>query len=147
MARESWLPRIRNAATATPAQQIVILRGLKNELVGHPPKKEVAVASGVLDTIVRLTVNKATARNSDGKSHDHTFASRPLTEEEMVRLQGLQIVASISLGRIPRPPRPSIRTLLLIALQEDRPFLLPYNPPPPCQPSCRTSARRATRRS
>ena len=97
MARPSWLAQIRNATN--PTEQVVALRALKNELVGHPLKKEMAVALGALEPIAHLSSNKAANRN-DGKSHDHTFAHRPLVEEEMVRLQGLQVLASIALGRI-----------------------------------------------
>jgi hypothetical protein len=101
MARRSWLSQIRNAAS--PADQVVALRALKNDLVGHPLKKEMAVTQGVLDPIVHLSFNK-TVNRSDGKAHDHTFAHRPLMEEEMVRLQGLQVLASIALGRILTSP-------------------------------------------
>jgi len=90
-----WDARIRNART-TP-DQIDALRALKNEIIGHPLKKKVLVAQGVLDPLVRLCYNRTTNRQ-DGKSHDHTFASRPLAEEEVVRLQGLQAVASFALG-------------------------------------------------
>jgi len=75
----------------------VILKALKNELIGHPLKKQTAVATGILDLIARLALNKAVTRN-DGKSHDHSFAARPLTEEEKVRLYGLQVIASVSLS-------------------------------------------------
>lgn len=73
------------------------LKALKNEIVGHPLKKELAITQGVLEPVVRLTFNKAGSRQ-DGKSHDHSFASRPLLEEEQLRLQGLQVVASVALG-------------------------------------------------
>ena len=97
MARQPWVAQIWNART--PAEQIVSLKALKNEIVGHPLKKELVIAQGVLDPVVRLTMNKAGNRQ-DGKSHDHTFASRPLVEEEHLRLQGLQVVASIALGTL-----------------------------------------------
>jgi len=95
MARQAWISQIRNAKTA--AEQISILRTLKNEIIGHPLKKELVVTLGILDHVVRLASNKAVNRQ-DGKSHDHSFASKPLVEEEMVRLQGLQVIASIALG-------------------------------------------------
>lgn len=97
MARPSWIEQIRYATT--PAEQALALRGLKNDLVGHPLKKEMAVALGVLDPIVHLISNRSTGRG-DSKTHDHTFAQRPLTEAELVRLQGLQVLASIALGMI-----------------------------------------------
>lgn len=95
MARQSWVAQIRNARS--PAEQITALRILKNEIVGHPLKKELAIHLGVLDPVIRLTFSKSSSRQ-DGKGHDHTFASRALSEEEMVRLQGLQVLASIALG-------------------------------------------------
>ncbi|KAH7370560.1 armadillo-type protein [Rhexocercosporidium sp. MPI-PUGE-AT-0058] len=98
MARQPWVAQIRNART--PAEQIVTLKALKNEIVGHPLKKEMAITQGVLEPVVRLTFNKAGSRQ-DGKSHDYTFASRPLVEEEQLRLQGLQVVASVALGGPP----------------------------------------------
>ena len=101
MARQPWVAQIRNART--PAEQILTLKALKNEIVGHPLKKELAITQGVLEAVVRLTFNKAGSRQ-DGKSHDHSFASRPLLEEEQLRLQGLQVVASVALGNGYLPP-------------------------------------------
>jgi hypothetical protein len=98
MARQPWVAQIRNARNT--AEQIVALRALKNEIVGHPVKKEAVVTQGILDPLVRLTLNKLGNRQ-DGKSHDHSFASRPLGEEEMVRLQGLQAIASLAHGMNP----------------------------------------------
>ena len=98
MARQPWLAQIRSSRNA--AEQVVALRAIKNEIVGHPLKKELVIALGVLDPIVRLVFNKDISRQ-DGKSHDHSFAARALNEEEIVRLQGLQVVASIALGEKP----------------------------------------------
>ena len=96
MARPSWIEQIRRAIA--PADQVVALRGLKNDLVGQPLKKELAVAMGVLDPIVHLSSNKSMSRN-ESKAHEHLFLHRQLAEGEMVRLQGLQVLASIALGR------------------------------------------------
>jgi hypothetical protein len=90
------MTQIRNARTA--ADQIAALRALKNDIVGHPLRKENAVALGILEPVTRLTFNKVGSRN-DGKAHDHSFAARPLSEDEAVRLQGLQILASIAMGK------------------------------------------------
>ena len=95
MSRLPWVAQIRNARNSS--EQIAILRALKNELIGHPLKKETVVAQGILDPIVRLSFNTRSSRN-DGKSHDHTFAARPLNEEETVRLQGLHVISSVALG-------------------------------------------------
>lgn len=96
MARQPWVAQIRNARNLT--EQIAALRVLKNEIVGHPLKKELAVHLGVLDPVIRLTFSRTTSRQ-DGKGHDHSFASRALSEDEIVRLQGLQVLASIALGK------------------------------------------------
>ncbi|PMD38916.1 armadillo repeat protein-like protein [Hyaloscypha variabilis F] len=101
MARLPWVVQIRNSRNT--GEQIEVLRALKNEIVGHPPQKELVVTSGVLEPIIRLTFNKNIARQ-DGKSHDHSFASKPLSEEEVVRLQCLQVIASIALGGPPFLP-------------------------------------------
>lgn len=95
MARPSWIEQIRHAAT--PAKQVVALRGLKNDIVGHPLKKEMVVAEGVLDPIVHLSMNRQTGK-TETKTHDQAFLHRQLADWEMVRLQCLQILSSIALG-------------------------------------------------
>lgn len=98
MAKQPWIStaaQIRHARNS--AEQIGALRALKNEIIGHPLRKELAVKQGVLDPVVRLVFNKS-ASIQNGKAHDHTFAPRSLAEEEMVRLQGLQVLASVALG-------------------------------------------------
>ncbi|KAG0647989.1 hypothetical protein D0Z07_6018, partial [Hyphodiscus hymeniophilus] len=96
MSRLSWIAQIRNARNT--AEQIAILRALKNELIGHPLKKETAVAQGILDPIVRLSSNTRCSKN-DGKSHDHSFTTRPLNEEETISL------ASSVISRVCREER------------------------------------------
>lgn len=95
MAKQPWVSQIRNSRNR--AEQIVVLRALKNELIGHPLNKEIAVTLGVLDPIVRLSFNRTPIR-PDGKSHDHSLAAGPLSEEDMARLQGLHVISSIALG-------------------------------------------------
>jgi hypothetical protein len=96
MTKTPWTVQIRNARSSS--EQIVVLRALRNEIIGHPLKKELAVHQGVLDPIVRLILNKSSI-NQNGKAHDHGFAPRALVEEEMVRLLGIQVVASVALGK------------------------------------------------
>lgn len=96
MARQLWTLQLRSARDIT--EQIAALRAIKNEVVGHPLKKEIAVTQGILEPVVRLTTSKLGNRQDD-KAHDHSFASRPLVDEETVRLQGLHIIASIALGK------------------------------------------------
>ncbi len=95
MSRQSWVAQLRNARSA--GEQIGVLKALKNEILGHAIKKELAVVQGVLDPLARLSFNKAGARQ-DSKSHDHSFVSRPLDEDETIRLQGLIILGSIAAG-------------------------------------------------
>ena len=97
MSRLSWVAQIRNARNS--AEQITILRALKNELIGHPLKKDTVARQGILDPIVRLSFNTRSNKN-DGKSHDHSFVTRSLNEEETVRIQGLHVISSIALGGI-----------------------------------------------
>ncbi|RFU26130.1 hypothetical protein B7463_g10212, partial [Scytalidium lignicola] len=95
MAKQAWPQQLRNSKSQI--EQIVALRAIKNEIIGHSAKKEMVVSLGVLDSIARMSCNRTVSREN-GKAHDYTFASRPLTEEESVRLQGLHIIASIALG-------------------------------------------------
>jgi len=97
MAKQLWAAQLRNSRSSE--EQITVLKNIKNEIVGHPLKKESAVRQGILDLVVRLIYNKS-GWSKDTKAHDHTFAPRPLNEEELVRLQGLQVLASIALGEV-----------------------------------------------
>jgi len=94
MARQSWSSQLRNAQTY--AEQAAVLRVVKNEVIGHTTKKEAIITSGDLEAVVRLTSNKSSSRG-EGKAQDHT--PRPLEQEEAVRLQCLQILASIAQGQ------------------------------------------------
>ncbi|KAI9647452.1 hypothetical protein NHQ30_003837 [Ciborinia camelliae] len=96
LATPRWPHLIRNARTTS--EQIANLRALKNEIVGHTPKKEMAVTMGLVEPVVRLSFNKSSSRTQDGKAHDHSYAIRPLEEEEMVRLQALQVLGSLAYG-------------------------------------------------
>ncbi|CAD6441369.1 3577dabc-5bcd-4574-8dd2-44c31b6cd35e [Sclerotinia trifoliorum] len=96
LATQRWPALIRNARTTT--EQIANLRALKNEIVGHAPKKEMAVTMGLVEPVVRISFNKFNSRNQDWKAHDHSYAIRPLEEEEMVRLQALQVLGSLAYG-------------------------------------------------
>lgn len=96
LATQRWPLLIRNAKTTS--EQIANLRALKNEIVGYAPKKEMAVTMGLVEPVVRLSSNKSSSRTQDGKAHDHSFSIRPLEEEEMVRLQALQVLGSLAYG-------------------------------------------------
>lgn len=96
LATPSWPLLIQNARTTS--EQITKLRALKNEIVGHAAKKEEAVTTGLVEPVVRMSFNKSSTRKQDGKAHDHSYAIRPSDEEDMVRLQALQILGSLAFG-------------------------------------------------
>ncbi|KAF4594875.1 armadillo repeat protein [Ophiocordyceps camponoti-floridani] len=78
------------------AEQAAALRLLKDQVVGHIQKKEAWVALGVLDPIVSTLSNSSSRFN--GKDARSQLATRPLSEEETVRLQALQLIASFACG-------------------------------------------------
>lgn len=80
-------------------EHTVVLRSLKNEIVGHLQRKEKWVESGVLDPVVRILENSRSPARTNGKDNrSHASLSVALTEEELVRLQALQILASLANG-------------------------------------------------
>lgn len=96
LATERWPLLIRNARTTS--EQIDNLKALKNEIVGHAPKKEMVVTMGLVEPVVRISFNKSSSKSHHGKAHDHRYAIRPLDEEEMVRLEALQVLGSLAYG-------------------------------------------------
>ncbi|TGO60714.1 hypothetical protein BCON_0033g00260 [Botryotinia convoluta] len=99
LATQGWPLLIRNARSTS--EQIANLKGLKNEIVGHALKKEMVVTMGLVEPVVRLCFNKSVPKNQDGKAHDHSYAIRPSQEEEedeMLRLQALQVLGSLAYG-------------------------------------------------
>ncbi|KAM5342952.1 hypothetical protein ACJ41O_013918 [Fusarium nematophilum] len=90
------LAQLRSARTLP--EQTSALRALKNEIVGHVQKKELWIGLGVLDPIVRtLAVTRSPAK-PNGKDIRFPLTQRPLSEDESVRLQALQLVASFANG-------------------------------------------------
>lgn len=77
-------------------RKIAALRSIKNDIVGHPLKKAAAVTQGIIEPLVRLLARQSTGQDAAG--HDYLFATRPMDEEETIRLQALQILASIAQG-------------------------------------------------
>ena len=94
MARQPCVAQLQSARDTT--EQAAALRQIKNEIVGHPLKKELVVSQGVLDPVVRLALRQS--HRPDPAAHNHTFAIRPLHEDETIRLQALHILASIAQG-------------------------------------------------
>lgn len=93
----SILAQIRSARSHS--DQAAALRTLKNEIIGHSQKKGKWVELGVLDPVVKiLSSNRSPAKLNGKESRTHVAHPRPLSEEESVRLQALQILASFASG-------------------------------------------------
>lgn len=70
----------------------------KNEIIGHPLKKEMAVLQGILEPVVRMTNNTLVQPRQNDKTSFYNFPPRPLCEEEHVRLYGLHVISSVAAG-------------------------------------------------
>jgi armadillo repeat-containing protein 8 len=90
------LAQLRNARTLP--EQTDALRALKNEIIGHVQRKEQWIGLGVLDPIVRTLASARSPVKSNGKDSRFPLPQRPLSEDENVRLQALQLVASFANG-------------------------------------------------
>ncbi|KAF4994479.1 hypothetical protein FGRMN_5749 [Fusarium graminum] len=90
------LAQLRNAKSLP--EQTAALRALKNEVVGHVQRKEQWVGLGVLDPIVGALASSRPPVKSNGKDSRVPLTQRPLSEDESVRLQALQLVASFANG-------------------------------------------------
>lgn len=82
-------------------EQTAALRSLKNEVIGHVQKKEAWIKLGVLEPIVRTLASARSPGKLNGKDAGVPLPERPLSEEESVRLQALQLVASFANGTFP----------------------------------------------
>lgn len=96
------MARLHITALLSPDQeeQLSALRTLKNEIVGHDQKKEKWVENGIIEPVVTILESSRSSPSTNGKdsSRGRIPPSRPLTGEESVRLQALQILASLANG-------------------------------------------------
>jgi hypothetical protein len=92
------LAQLRNAKTCP--EQSAALQALKNEIIGHHQKKETWVSLGVLEPVIRtLTPARPTAKaNTTKDARPQPPSRRPLSDEDNVRLQALQIITSFAKG-------------------------------------------------
>ncbi|KAJ4261474.1 hypothetical protein NW762_006899 [Fusarium torreyae] len=90
------LAQLRSARTLP--EQTAALRALKNEVVGHVQRKEQWIGLGVLEPIVRTLASAIPPGKPNGKDAPFPLAQRELSEDESVRLQALQLVASFANG-------------------------------------------------
>ena len=95
------LAQLRNAKTLP--EQTSALQALKNEIVGHVQKKEAWIALGVLDPVVSALTTGGSLARPNGKDVAVQLASRPLCQEDSVKLQALQLVASFANGMATAP--------------------------------------------
>ncbi|OHW97131.1 armadillo repeat protein [Colletotrichum incanum] len=80
------------------AEQTSALRALKNDIVGHLQKKEMWAGLGALDPIVKILNAARSPAKVNGKDTRPSASPRWVSEEETVRLQALQLLASFSNG-------------------------------------------------
>lgn len=96
------MARLHITALLSPDQEerLSALRSLKNEIVGHDQKKEKWVENGIIEPVVKILESSRSSPSTNGKdsSRGRVPASRPLTSEESVRLQALQVLASLANG-------------------------------------------------
>lgn len=97
----SILAQLRNAKTLS--EQATALQALKNEIVGHVQKKEAWIGLGVLEPIVRTLVSNCSPSKVNSKDAYIQLSPSTLSDEDSVRLQALQLVASFANGMIAPP--------------------------------------------
>ncbi|KAK8144406.1 hypothetical protein G3M48_005876 [Beauveria asiatica] len=90
------LAQLRGAKTFR--EQTAALQALKNEIVGHVQRKEEWVSVGVLEPIVRSLALTRAPLKMNGKDTRQLATMRPLSEEDSVKLQALQLVSSFATG-------------------------------------------------
>jgi hypothetical protein len=113
---------LRNADCAD--QQIESLRQLKNSIVGHDQRKELAVKQGVLESLVKI-VSSPPITEYNGASTGHTQAR---VQQDEARLQAIVVLGSLaSAGTAYVPPMIAagvVESLLRTLQQEDTPKLV-----------------------
>lgn len=93
----SFLTQIRAAQTLP--EQIASLRALKNDIIGHQQRKEMWVALGLIEPVVRiLNANKPSIKRNGKGPRSSIYATQSLSQEEEVRLQAISIVGSLAHG-------------------------------------------------
>lgn len=91
------LAQLRDAKTYP--EQTAALQSLKNEIVGHVQRKEAWIALGVLEPIVTaLSASSQSLPKLGGKDPAAQLLAKPLSIEDSVKLQALQLVASFANG-------------------------------------------------
>lgn len=82
------------------SEQVASLRALRDEVVGHAQRKEKWVEQGVLEPLVKILQNSRSPSRFNGKDARNTIGQpRSLTDDELVRLHALQLIASFANGK------------------------------------------------
>ncbi|OHE91013.1 armadillo repeat protein [Colletotrichum orchidophilum] len=99
MARSSTPPILSQLQSARSyTEQTSALRALKNDVVGHAQKKEMWAELGALEPIVKILNASRSPAKVNSKDARPSSNSPWLSEEETVRLQALQLLASFANG-------------------------------------------------
>lgn len=99
MARPQSSPILAQLHSAkTFPEQTAALKALKNEIVGHAQKKEEWIRVGILEPIVTSLSGGRPPAKLNGKDAGAVADFRPLSEEDAVKLQSLQLLASFANG-------------------------------------------------
>jgi hypothetical protein len=91
------LTQIRNPKSI--AEQIAALRALKNEVIGHPQKKEMWVRLGILEPIVQVMSGNVHGSQTGKKQQEETAKPSVMSEEEILRLEAITIIGSLAHGK------------------------------------------------
>jgi hypothetical protein len=87
------------------SEQATALRALKDEVVGHIQRKEWWVQNGILESLVKILQNNVRSpTRANGKEPGQIGQPVPLSEEELVRLLSLQLIASFAYGGLTLHP-------------------------------------------
>ncbi|GAB7333138.1 hypothetical protein MBLNU13_g04803t1 [Cladosporium sp. NU13] len=105
-------------------QQTESLRQLKNSIIGHDQRKELAVKQGVLESLVKIVSSPRTGEYNGAAPE----CTQPRTQQDEARLQAIIILGSLASGGTAYVPpliaAGVVETLLRTLQQEDTPKLV-----------------------
>lgn len=91
------LAQLRNARSFS--EQYSLLRQLKTEIIGHVQRQQRWVVLGILEPVVQILRNSRSQAKPNGKdTKTYSTTLKPLSEEDSVRLQIIQILAGFAHG-------------------------------------------------
>lgn len=100
-------------SSPAPADQLRLLRLIKNDIVGHSQRKELVVKHGLLDPLSNLilsaarTNGKRASHHLNGSAQSSAAPDAQWTIEDEIRLQATLIIGSLANGSsAPPPPNP-----------------------------------------